>query len=463
MSPFSLSLLFLLFGASFTQFNKKCPPESSESLLDRDDVLELTQNDCDYRVVMGSNDNDPDFLDIYLEGNRAGWVAVGFSLDRAMGHSDVMGCKQDESGNVGVIDSWNGVNPSLANKIDPNQEGMCNYSSSYADGKFSCYFSRYYGVINEGFDYDLHNRYYILLGCSTTKSDLDVNFPYHQPNFPAISDSMLHPFGNGTDTASGKPTFEKRMIRAHGVLMVIAYPVLLLTAVFFAAWMKPTMPKMWFQVHRALTLASLVVSLTAFAVVFIANKNNPTPGIINLHDCGTKTTHFAFGIIAVFLHVLNPLIAIIRCKPDNPNRWIFNLVHGAGIGLLTEIIGLINIGLGAAIFQTNCATVSSTNVMLWLYIAWIVIVLGTQSFLYIYFTYKALRGEVDNAPLLVKVLLTKIIIRSSYQSLNEDTKSDPEESKADNVIRYSVLCFQLATTLIIALIMIVFIIDLDFE
>lgn len=67
--------------------------------------------------------------------------------------------------------------------------------------------------------------------------------------------------------------------------MVIAYPVLLLTAVFFAAWMKPAMPKMWFQFHRALTLSSLVVALVAFAIIFIANKDNPTPGIINLHGC----------------------------------------------------------------------------------------------------------------------------------------------------------------------------------
>ena len=49
--------------------------------------------------------------------------------------------------------------------------------------------------------------------------DLNSAFPYHDPNFPAISEMKVNPFtteGNGTDTASGKPTFEKRMIRAHG-------------------------------------------------------------------------------------------------------------------------------------------------------------------------------------------------------------------------------------------------------
>ena len=51
--------------------------------------------------------------------------------------------------------------------------------------------------------------------------DLNINFPYHKPNFPAISVMKVNPFtteGNGTNTASGKPTFEKRMIKAHGKL-----------------------------------------------------------------------------------------------------------------------------------------------------------------------------------------------------------------------------------------------------
>ena len=101
---------------------------------------------------MAPNENNKEFLDIYLEGSQVGWVAVGFSLNKRMvsiecqyacpyllalqAYSDVVGCKQDSDGNVGIIDSWNGALP--PNKIDPTQEGMCNYSSSYIDGKFSC-------------------------------------------------------------------------------------------------------------------------------------------------------------------------------------------------------------------------------------------------------------------------------------------------------------------------------------
>lgn len=70
-----------------------------------------------------------------------------------------------------------------------------------------------------------------------------------------------------------------------GIFMVIAYPVLMVTAAFFAAWMKPSLPKLWFPIHVSLMITSLATGLLAFALVFIANKDNPTPGIINLKDC----------------------------------------------------------------------------------------------------------------------------------------------------------------------------------
>ena len=39
---------------------------------------------CEYFIRMAPNLDDPDFLDIYMEGNLKGWVAVGFSHDTYM-------------------------------------------------------------------------------------------------------------------------------------------------------------------------------------------------------------------------------------------------------------------------------------------------------------------------------------------------------------------------------------------
>ena len=39
---------------------------------------------CDYFLVMGPNRINNSYIDIYLEGNAQGWLAVGFSEDRGM-------------------------------------------------------------------------------------------------------------------------------------------------------------------------------------------------------------------------------------------------------------------------------------------------------------------------------------------------------------------------------------------
>ena len=110
---------------------------------------------------------------------------------------------------------------------------------------------------------------------------------------------------------------------------------------------------------------------------------------------------------------------------------------------------MINIALGATIFQSDCEKPDKNNVMLWLYISWLFLVLGTQAFLYVYFTFKAIRGEsesitfklsiadafsVQSAPLLVNIILKKVTF-GKYLSLNEDKdiKDHTPQSKAVSV------------------------------
>ena len=42
------------------------------------------RQECDYFVGLGLNPSDPTYLDVYLEGNAAGWIAIGFSNNTQM-------------------------------------------------------------------------------------------------------------------------------------------------------------------------------------------------------------------------------------------------------------------------------------------------------------------------------------------------------------------------------------------
>ena len=42
------------------------------------------RSSCEYYVGLSRNPSNPTYLDVYLEGNAAGWVAIGFSLNTQM-------------------------------------------------------------------------------------------------------------------------------------------------------------------------------------------------------------------------------------------------------------------------------------------------------------------------------------------------------------------------------------------
>ncbi len=63
--------------------------------------------------------------------------------------------------------------------------------------------------------------------------------------------------------------------------MTVAWPFLAVIGIFFSAWTKPAFPKgQWFQFHRALMIVSVVIALIGFILIFVANKDNSVPGLI---------------------------------------------------------------------------------------------------------------------------------------------------------------------------------------
>ena len=65
---------------------------------------------------------------------------------------------------------------------------------------------------------------------------------------PASSGLMVASITIALVVSSAAPQID-RLIRAHGILMVVAWPVLAVLGIFFAAWMKPALPGAeWFQV-----------------------------------------------------------------------------------------------------------------------------------------------------------------------------------------------------------------------
>ena len=100
-----------------------------------------------------------------------------------------------------------------------------------------------------------------------------------------MSPEEINPETGQADIGADR-SIQEMLTRAHGILMIIAWPVLAVMGIFFAAWMRPALPNgEWFQVHRAFMLASLLFGIVGFILIFAAQYNRPSnPGLINLGD-----------------------------------------------------------------------------------------------------------------------------------------------------------------------------------
>ena len=97
-----------------------------------------------------------------------------------------------------------------------------------------------------GEDLDLNNDYYVLYGRRRTSSRAG-SLIQHETN-PLISSRVVNVVtAGGSVGAQSFPT--QPLLRFHGILMIIAWPLLALCGIFFASWMRPALPNgEWFQV-----------------------------------------------------------------------------------------------------------------------------------------------------------------------------------------------------------------------
>eukprot|EP00731_Ephydatia_muelleri_P019195 Em0012g20a len=342
---------------------------------------------CSYFLAVRTNE-DPLFLDFMMEGNARGWIAVGYTPNPGMPDADVFACAVI-GGNVSILDTYD-IPDYRSNVVDTIQD-LCPFSGSFINGRIRCVFSRAIKTNDVLQDKALNQSYYQLNGWTDATGSSVNSLVNHGVSIPMVSDSKVNP-----TTSVSAVTAEVKidpLIRAHGILMIVAWPVLGVMGIFFAAWMKPALPKAeWFQAHRAMLLVSLFLGCVAFLFAFVAKRAHHIS--ISLYSHRSK----ASDVIFIVLHL----------PSFSYRRWIFNLVHGTCVGLGVELLALINVGIGLAIFgnKLSLATVAPPLAVYLAYVAFLVILIGA---LFIIYTVIAMKtGSPPLAPSMLKPLLMHI-------------------------------------------------------
>ena len=202
--------------------------------------------------------------------------------------ADVVGCNVNPStGMVEALDTWNVDSGRGRNNVGDRTNDAILLSGTLQDGRIICRFTR--RVVGSDLDspqqdLDLDNSYYIMYGGLEGGVAAAGSFSSHTQGGgrnPRLSAQLVNPV-----IAEGEvdqDNVRRQLTQAHGILMLIAWPLMAVTAIFFAAWMRPALPNgEWFQIHRFLMSGSIVVASIGFVLIFIANRNNPVRGIITL-------------------------------------------------------------------------------------------------------------------------------------------------------------------------------------
>ncbi|XP_017269548.1 putative ferric-chelate reductase 1 isoform X2 [Kryptolebias marmoratus] len=270
-----------------------------------------------------------------MSGPSDGYIAFGFSDDQMMGNDDIYICGIGSNGLVSVQHAFS------RGKTTPQTLSLGNISNieaSMQQGVISCSFTSRNTISTERTT-GINQMYYILFAYGSSSNG---NIQVHRDTF--VSSAKID---------ISKPQLLQnadfpQIMQAHGALMLIAWMTTSSLGMMVARYLKG-MAKgrtlfgkdIWFVVH--VTVMSLTVAETIIAFILAFS-----------HVRGwAEGAHSVLGCLVMILALIQPTLALLRCAPQHPRRFLFNLSHA--------FIGVAAKGLGVAAIFTGLNKIDSTN------------------------------------------------------------------------------------------------------
>lgn len=188
------------------------------------------------------------------------------------------------------------------------------------------------------------------------------NLAYSHNGNPHSSNAASNP-GNSTNAPVDNTT---KLLKAHGVILTLAWGVIIKISIFTAAFMQShekfgstsstNKPGLWFRIHQCLNILVTLLTLTGILLSFAANQWKWIGNINGATDTYSKTmkSHVIIGITVGCLCFVNLLAGIFRPSKnaDSANnhnttkmRKIWEYSHKIA-GYLTLILADVAIFLG---------------------------------------------------------------------------------------------------------------------
>ncbi|XP_068566415.1 putative ferric-chelate reductase 1 [Cebidichthys violaceus] len=262
-----------------------------------------------------------------MTGPSDGYVSFGFSDDQVMGNDDIYIC------GIGSDDVVRLQHAFSTGQTAPQAIPLGNVSdvrASVLDGIISCSFTSI-DVVSTQRTTGFNKTYYLLFA--------------HGPN----SRGQIQ-FHTGTFISSDKVDISRpwivrkagwpHIIKAHGALTLIAWMTIGSLGMMVARYLKGMTKRqkygkdIWFLVHVAVMSVTIAATIIAFILSFSYVK------------AWSGGAHPVLGCLVMILSFLQPILALLRCGPQHPRRFLFNWSHALiGVSIKALAVAAILTGL----------------------------------------------------------------------------------------------------------------------
>ncbi|XP_041823449.1 putative ferric-chelate reductase 1 isoform X2 [Melanotaenia boesemani] len=270
-----------------------------------------------------------------MTGPSNGYISFGFSDDQKMGNDDIYICGMSNNGSVMVQHAYS------TGETAPLPLALGNVSdikTSIQNNVISCSFTSMNSISTQRSSY-LNKTYYLLFAYGPSSNG---NIQFHTGTFASTNKMDIT-----TPSVASHDDFSSIM-RAHGALMLIAWMTTGSLGMLVARYLKRAGKgfklcgkDFWFVVHVAVMSVTLAATAIAFILAF-AHAQDWSGG-----------AHPVLGCLVTILSLFQPIMAMLRCGPQHPMRFVFNWSH--------SLNALVIKALAVAAIFTGLERVDSTT------------------------------------------------------------------------------------------------------
>ena len=322
-------------------------------------------------------------------------MALGFSNDRHMDYSDVVGCEKSDAVTANVKDTYNIQGRTNTYDGTGMQGAISNFSFDISGNNFSCTFDRAFlpPDLSRGFSLNVSSYFLFLATRRSGTSAANQGFGMHSYT-PCISSDKVNLLDPSAVVSTSR---DLTLVKTHGILMLSAWMVLVPIAIFMASYTKYIFPNgEWFHAHRILNISAIVIALLSIAIIFVS-----VGGWSRESDSNNILVHQIAGLAVLFIMVLNPILALFRCSPKSQFRCIFSIVHIV-LGNVAVSLAKLTILFGLRIYYISLNKSFRESIAFWIFLGWVVIVLISDFLLPFYRSYLAKNRKDRQEDKLVK-------------------------------------------------------------